>query len=124
MGRKERRAEVVALFPIGRNANRMTQRAVPGRHAGGRGRRHWLGVIKSATAAAEGGECGGDDNSNAHSGRERERERERERRVGATRSVDEQQCRGCNCRSRCGAWQRRQMDRDGGDWPVCKPHQK
>ncbi|KAF5853654.1 hypothetical protein GGP41_002120 [Bipolaris sorokiniana] len=48
------------------------------RHAGGRGRRHWLGVIKSATAAAEGGEGGGDDNSNAHSGRERERERERE----------------------------------------------
>ncbi|EUC27781.1 hypothetical protein COCCADRAFT_30818 [Bipolaris zeicola 26-R-13] len=45
------------------------------RHAGGRGRRHWVDVIKSATAAAEGGEGGGggdDDNnsSNAHGGRE------------------------------------------------------
>lgn len=76
MGRKERRAEIVVLFPIRRNANRMTQHAVPGRHAGGRGRRHWLGVILSAMAAAEGGEGGGggegDSNSNAHSGRERE----------------------------------------------------
>lgn len=76
MGRKERRGGVVALFPIRRNANRMTQRAVAGRHAGGRGRRHWVDVIKSATAAAEGGEGGGgggdDDNnsSNAHGGRE------------------------------------------------------